>query len=122
MTRKLKFRYFLLFDKQFVYWDLKNSNHPTPDTFGYYGGISEPQQFTGLKDKNNKEIYEGDILYSIDDFADDKHSAIFTVVYDEYTWVFRMKGDHKGGHSWLEINKDCEIIGNIFENPELLKT
>lgn len=81
------------------------------------------QQFTGLKDRNEKEIYEGDILLSIDNFADDQPSAQFQVLWFVDRWAFQMKGDEKygGGHNWCEVNKNCEVIGNILENSNLLK-
>ena len=66
-------------------------------------------QFTGLKDKNGKEIYEGDIV----------KRPKGTV--HEVFWV----GDRwglKGGGCWLGAEAHTyEIIGNIHENPELVK-
>ena len=70
-------------------------------------------QYTGLKDKNGKEIYEGDIYsiikYDIDDIG---HKEIHTVKFDEILCRFN-------------VNKfDSEaykIIGNIYDNPELVK-
>jgi hypothetical protein len=58
-------------------------------------------EYTGLKDKNDKEIYEGDIL----DFEDDR-----IVVY----WADGFYPKHG-------MYDECEIIGNIYETPELLK-
>ncbi len=82
-------------------------------------------QFTGMKDKNGKEIYEGDIL------AEDTYR--FEVIWSEYL----NKGDldldvfivgfvirwSDGAISPFAYSKEMkyEVIGNIYENPELLK-
>lgn len=68
-------------------------------------------QFTGLTDKNGKEIYEGDIVSKQDQNDDFSGNVIFEnggfIVDVGYRWIPR----------WNEI----EVIGNIHDNPELLK-
>ncbi len=84
-------------------------------------------QYTGLKDKRGREIYEGDILsvpnpnmrYEIkfgcfdndNDFGDYQYGVGFYVK-DNYGDIHSLN---------LDDNKILEIIGNIYENPELLK-
>ena len=72
-------------------------------------------QYTGLKDKNNKEIYEGDICI-VHDFEKLKVEV-----------RFRKETASFEGHNpkeifpWVELSPTYyEIIGNIYENPELL--
>lgn len=78
-------------------------------------------QYTGLKDKNGKEIYEGDIVRN-------NHNANFYVFWqeDECRWrLLGSYGDEITGNSGIMFNarnlEGSEVIGNIMENPELLK-
>jgi hypothetical protein len=69
-------------------------------------------QFTGLHDKNGKEIYEGDIL-KIEQFS-------FNVNYDKGCFVVQEHPKSEIYFSLSNINEFCKIIGNIYENQELL--
>ena len=70
------------------------------------------EQFTGFKDKNGKEIYEGDIV-------EDEH-ALYKI--DMTNWPGRTMADGPLFTTELdEMDEECKIIGNICENPELLK-
>lgn len=79
-------------------------------------------QFTGLCDINNKEIYEGDIIKS-------SHGTIHYIVYDNNLACFKAvvaRYNPLGEYSTLSkgwvVQFNKEVIGNIHDNPELLKT
>ena len=68
-------------------------------------------QFTGIKDKNGKEIYEGDIVKT--------SKGLNEIIYSEQLVAFVCK--YKKANYVDFMNKEIEVIGNIYENPELLK-
>ena len=77
----------------------------------------ELMQFTGLKDENGVEICEGDVI------RDDDESYNLIVVWDNKRARFALS-DGKGSMFTYMFNNDMEpleIIGNIYENPELVK-
>ena len=79
----------------------------------------ELMQFTGLLDKNGKEIYEGDIVKA------DYQTDPFEVLYLNACFTARDRMGHFIGAIGLDhpkVEATCEIIGNIYENPELLET
>lgn len=90
----------------------ENSNvwHIDADTVG---------QYTGMKDKNGKRIFEGDII----DFSDRSDSDGYGVVkYDASETEFGIEYDNiyesLGKHYYPE---DIEVIGNIYDNPNLVR-
>lgn len=72
-------------------------------------------QYTGLKDRNGKEIYEGDIL--IDDEYPEEGIGYAKVEWKNAGWI---ADPWFGTEEFAEEAKDYEVIGNIHENPDLL--
>ena len=79
-------------------------------------------QCTGLKDVNGKLIYEGDIIKYM--YYNPKRYTKWVVVFDQNTLEFGLKDYGYGGYLRITrnsiLNNKVEIIGNKFQNPELL--
>ncbi|WP_202976102.1 MULTISPECIES: YopX family protein [unclassified Streptococcus] len=74
-------------------------------------------QSTGLKDKNGKEIFEGDVVKMAKDVYSD---PTYYEVIRHRGGAYRLESNQHGCELWLR-HTNCEVIGNIYENPELLE-
>ena len=81
----------------------------------------ELMQYTGLKDKNGIEIYEGDIVKIGIDFGYGTQPLVGEVLFDKCSFVYRHKSQGDLSLFGIDSNDWCEVIGNIYENPELLE-
>lgn len=115
MSREIKFR---VWDKNKKCFPIDGQIYLIDAIKGYRKNVIA-EQYTGLKDKNGKEIYEGDIV-EIDKYGK------FQIIWNE--WACKFDFDKIGKREREEplLSQDweekSEVIGNIHENPELLES
>lgn len=136
MNREIKFRFYCSYNKEMYYDDdesyeiiIKNGEFSylplDNDSYCFYSNIADdlendclniiPMQFTGLKDKNGKEIYEGDII----EMRDYGKNYKFIVKYINSGFYSCGIGTLKSINLLASTNKI--VVGNIYENPELIE-
>jgi uncharacterized phage protein (TIGR01671 family) len=77
-------------------------------------------QYTGLKDKFGNRIFEGDIVSTIDDGVENPN---YVVIFDSEELDFKAtngKENYYTNYVYISCCEEIKIIGNIFDNPELL--
>lgn len=127
--REIKFRAYVvesLIDSQWIengygvtkikYTDGTSSVHILTAYGDYQVAEESVGQYTGLKDKNKREIYEGDIVQFTDNYNTDIPPRIGVVKFNNAS--FYITDGAYSCYRWIDIN--VEIIGNIYENPELI--
>lgn len=120
MNRELKFRAYIHDQKIMSYFELGNFQYPDR----YLNQYSYPvQQYTNIDASDGKEIYEGDII-SCFEFAGngmkDIHRTECIVIFNKGSWCYSVDGINP--HQLLGYAMKVKILGNIFENPELVKS
>ena len=113
--REIKFRAWNIPTKQFRYYPSLGAIN-MEDSRNIELQNTDWMQFTGLRDKDEKEIYEGDIIKCMREqllWKWPEKDRPFVVDWMEATGFYPFNQD-------ASLAKDCEVIGNIYENPELL--
>lgn len=132
--RDIKFRAwnneneYMITSKQGVFTALQSCMNITRQDDGYYnnGDLLKPNkgkytlmQFTGLYDKNGKGIYEGDII------SNGTEKCLVVWIKEQAGFMLKLLNEEFENEEWtnpmIDLRKDDEVIGNIYDNKNLLE-
>lgn len=116
--REIKFRAWAKKQKRMVAKLNPQGLNLAGDNIAEYAPECIWMQYTNLKDKNGKEIYEGDVLRIKENGTKEIHDNV--VVSWRQAYVPSFSFNNKKGAYWIGDGDIIEVIGNIYENPELL--
>jgi len=138
MNREIKIRAWDVYNQRMVYEPYLFENKPdyldNPEPYRFYetwqdvedgiGRLCYIMQFTGLKDKNGKEIYEGDIYLSfggLKNIVEFNDGAFGYWVYPDKSYKYFITfSENKHFEINNGVSNKIEVIGNIYENSNLL--
>lgn len=125
MNREIKFRGKSLNTGLWSYGDLRQDNIRRKAYVEYEVDPETIGQFTGLRDCKGKEIYEGDILsFTVFDVfgGDRQHRGTVRYCGSRFMIWLSLDGEDCLDLDWvIEQDDELEIIGNIYDNPEIIK-
>ena len=136
MGREIKFRVWNTISKEMTLFDTPFFTCIKDPVVGFrncackrimIGGYTEAMQFVGIFDKNGKSIYEGDIVKG----TKPKYISECIGVVEYHGMSFGYWGKRNDGTAWMDtvtskilekdnIDDGIEVIGNVYENPEIL--
>lgn len=107
-----------------IMWGQLHVINPNDENTAYPIDQSTICQCTGLKDDDGKKIFEGDIVGYIDCTSTEngysEHYCRGRVAWDEETASFQVT-ERLSAESYEVLDRGCNVLGNIFDNPELLE-
>lgn len=117
MNREIRFRAWDEINNQMIYPKIINESFSSLTSGDILNRCENLMQYTGLKDRNGKEIFEGDVV----NWFNGHQSENMIVCFANGSFEFK-RFQVKNNYYWLNVDTESiSVVGNIFDNPELAK-